>query len=526
MRIAFFFSLFLVFLSVFPQQGYLYLERDFSLPYERFASQTEFEIHSSVKPFLVSDLNRWMDTDSIHNTENIWDYFIKQKKDSFLDLGAKFIRIDADLLFNFQPGHEIYDNGNNTFLGAAIGGGMQVEISPKFFMAANYWVANSSFPTYLSSYIFENKIVPGQGYAFNTQVGYYHENFSGYMSYSPDSVFNFQLGHGKNFWGDGYRSLLLSDAANNYSYFKITTNIWKLKYVNLFCNFKDVRQTNGLYWDFPDKYGTFHYLSWNMAKWLNVSFFESVIWGGKDVNNTRNFDVNYLNPVIFYRPVEFSTGSADNSLMGLNVKIKPISKFQIYGQVLIDEFLLDSLKSRNGWWANKHGAQIGFRWFDVFGLEGVSWQSEFNYMRPYTYSHQRALENYGHFNQPLAHPLGANFKEGLSILTWQRKKWTVEWKSIYAEFGTDSSGINFGSDIYQPYTTVQAVTGNYTGQGMKTTLFYNELRGSYLVFPKSNLKAEIGAAWRQRTSSKENESNLFFWFGIKTALGNFYGDFL
>lgn len=57
---------------------------------------------------------------------------------------------------------------------------------------------------------------------------------SGYVSYSSNKHFNFQVGHGKHFVGDGYRSLLLSDNALNYPYARITSTFGKLQYTNLY----------------------------------------------------------------------------------------------------------------------------------------------------------------------------------------------------------------------------------------------------------------------------------------------------
>ena len=52
------------------------------------------------------------------------------------------------------------------------------------------------------------------------------------------------------------------------------------------------------------------------------------------------------------------------------------------------------------------------------GIKRLDITAEYNMVRPYTYSHDRAEEgivisNYTHYNSPLAHPLGSNFREGL-----------------------------------------------------------------------------------------------------------------
>ena len=56
---------------------------------------------------------------------------------------------------------------------------------------------------------------------------------------------------------------------------------------------------------FLPKYMANHYLSWNVSKRLNIGLFESVVWNNA---NDRGFDINYLNPLILFRAIEFETG--------------------------------------------------------------------------------------------------------------------------------------------------------------------------------------------------------------------------
>ena len=82
-------------------------------------------------------------------------------------------------------------------------------------------------------------------------------------------------------------------------------------------------------------------MSWNATKRINVSFFESIVWQSRDSNNANlGYDVNYLNPVIFYRPTEYALGSGDNALIGASFKVRLWKHLQLYGQLIIDEFLL------------------------------------------------------------------------------------------------------------------------------------------------------------------------------------------
>lgn len=290
----------------------------------------------------------------------------------------------------------------------------------------------------------------------------------------------------------------------------------------MYAAFKDAISANGIKSDFKNKFATLHYLSWNVCKRLNVGFFESIIWQGADSNRSRSYDVNYLNPVIFFRPVEYSLGSSDNAFIGFSFKIKAFKKQQLYGQIILDEFLLKEVKARTGWWANKQGVQLGFRSFDLFRIKNLELQTECNYVRPYTYSHGSTQQNYGHLNHPLAHPLGANFMEGVTMINYRYKKWGVDLKGVYALYGADSAGKNMGQNIFESYASRPRDYGNFTTQGIKNTLTFVDLKIRYLL---GLGWLEAGVTSRLQSSVLREQNNLYFYFSLKAPLWNEYRDF-
>jgi hypothetical protein len=117
----------------------------------------------------------------------------------------------------------------------------------------------------------------------------------------------------------------------------------------------------------------------------------------------------------------------------------------------MDEFNLSQIKKNNGWWANKWGLQLGAKYVNAFGIKNLDLQLEYNRVRPFTYSHRDSVANYTHYNQPLAHPLGANFSETIAILRYQpAPKWTILAKAMYWKQGLDTGSRSFGSNIFLP----------------------------------------------------------------------------
>lgn len=522
------FLLLIILGKTFAQQ--LILPTEYEAPISK-VSTLNSNFHEGVKPYNIQEVNKVINLDSIdyYRTKASPNFRTKAKETKF--------KYDLNPLLNIQAGFS-KELTNNILFGTGIGANLNLNYNNKFHFNSYYQADLNKFPTYIKNYSNDNCVVPQEGIGYSSGNNLHSRNFGGYFNYEASNIFNFEIGHGKNHWGNGYRSLLLSDASNNYSYAKITTTVWKFKYVNLYTNFKDIgNERLEPYWSYNNKFGTFHYLSWNVTKRINFSFFESVIWQAQDTLVNRGFDPNYLNPVIFYRPVEYSIGSSDNSLMGLNVRYKITNNAMYYGQLILDEFYLKEIRTDflvkakqldpstpHGWWANKQGFQLGLKWNNIL-LPNLNLQMEYNTVRPYTYSHITGQSNYGHYNQALAHPYGANFKEGIFIINYQKNNWNINLKNIYAIRGLDNDTTNYGGDIYKPYNTIESVYNNYTGQGIEHKMIYTDLKLSYIIKPKTMLHAFVGVRNRYEKLPYRSNNATFIFAGIKTSLYNTYHDF-
>lgn len=494
--------------------------------YDNVVYNQETNAHSSIKPYRYNELGNEL-SDSLMQTlyKNILFY-----KSSFLTNHVLQYKSEKTFVFLnplFNATNYSHFKAKSSAQELSTGARTGFSLFNKLGGEINFLFSNSSFPDYINEKIVHTNVVPGQGYAYLMRNGRYrYFTGSGYLSYTPSKHFNIQLGHDKHFIGDGYRSLFLSNTANNYDFLKITTTVWKIKYVNLYAKFREIGISNGDRNRFHPKFGTFHYLSMPLLKRVSIGLFESIIWNSRDSVNNRGFDVSYLNPIIFFRPVEFSLGSPDNVLLGFNIKIRHFGKNFIYGQLMLDEFLLSEIRAKSGWWGNKQAFQIGLKGFDLFGLKNLYYQSEFNFVRPYTYTHVTLETNYGHFNEPLAHPRGANFMEGIGILRYRYNKFFVEAKMIYLLYGSDdSNAISYGGDVFKSYLLRPSEYGHKTLQGVKNTLLHSELKLSYLLNPVMNLRLEGGFTLRNHSISGTTNNDLYVFMGVRTSLLNNYYDY-
>jgi len=527
--------LFLLLLPILsPAQQLLHtLNDDYDLSIQKQLHSSKNRFHTSVKPFIQSEINATVNTDSIAKLQklanpykNNWKQkaFEKLFNNDLITINGPDYYLAVNPLLHFGVG---YDNRNNrnTWINTR---GIEVKgnLGNRFSFYTAFRENQAVFPSYLDQYIRKNRVVPGQGLirGFGDE-GFDYAYSTGYLSYKAGKWFNIQFGHGRNFIGDGYRSLLLSGNAFPNTYLKLTADFWHIKYTALYSQLIDIRQKISNNLGFERKYTTIHYLSWAATPRLSIGFFDAIIWQASDSTGNRGFDLQYLNPVIFLRPVEFSIGSPDNAMIGLNISYLFGKHTLAYGQLVLDEFKLSEIRAGNGWWGNKQAFQLGVKSHQAFNIPNLFLQTEFNWVRPYMYTHFSELQNYGHYNQPLAHPWGANFWESVSRLHYNFKRWYLHYEFLYGIYGDDLNGLNYGHDIYQNYNTRVQEYGNKVGQGLKTTLVLHDLRLSWLINPVWNLNIYTGITLRNLKNDQQNDKDQIFSIGLRTSLERIYTDF-
>jgi hypothetical protein len=498
--------------------------------------------HTASKPFLYAEVSQYYDLEAERNVlkkdANTW-LGRKLWNEHLVQVQGKDYWFTVDPILDLQTGKDFNADFSSTFnntRGVLIQGGL----GKKFNFYSTIFESQGRFADYVNRYAERIKasgpdpaIIPGRGIAKRfKEDAFDYPVAEAYLSYSPSKFLNLQFGHGKNFIGDGYRSLLSSDVTSPHPFFKINTTFWKLKYTNTFMSLRDVRDEVIADKAFLTKYVANHYLSWNASKRLNIGLFESVLWTN---SNDRGFDLNYLNPIIFYRAIEFGTGQgAGNALLGASAKYKFTDNVNVYSQFILDEFSLNDIKGGEKSWKNKYGYQIGVKYYNAFKVKNLFLQLEYNRVRPYTYSHNTIVLNYAHNNQSLAHLWGANFSELIGIGRYRYKRWFADATAILGErgldFNTDADGFSYGGDIFRDEEDRPFDTGVEVGQGNATKSLYANLKAGYLINPASNLKLFVDVTYRNfdpefTTIDTFKNDTVWLSFGLRTDLFNWYFDF-
>ncbi|RYU83835.1 hypothetical protein [Hymenobacter persicinus] len=447
--------------------------------------------------YLLRD--NWEYTNADENTSRrpVATYFYTNQSDLFhVDNPDFTLRVNP--VAGLQAGYDNKSDGLrylNT-RGVQVEGTIDGRLGFYTFLADN----QMAVPAYVQNRVQRDTIVPHEGYwkyFKNKPDQYDFFTARGYLTYAATKHINVQFGHDRNFIGNGYRSLILSDYTAPYFFLKLNTRIWKFNYQNLFAELSAT--ANGPDRVYPKKYLALHHLSFDVTPSFNVGVFESVMFS----RGKGRFELQYLNPIIFYRSIEQQIGSADNALLGADFKWNIKHRAQLYGQLMLDELVVSQVRSGNGWWANKQAFQLGAKYLDVAGIQNLDVQAEFNYIRPYTYEHINEYTNYQHYRQPLAHPMGANLYEIVGIVSYQPlPRLNVVAKGFFSEQGLDTAygpGTNYGGNVLNSYNTRVADYGNRVGQGNTTHLLHADLTATYQL--KHNLWLDAKQIVRHQTAN-------------------------
>ena len=364
-------------------------------------------------------------------------------------------------------------------------------------------------PQYVQDFVAQNNALPGQGFFKSYSVtGYDYFNGRGGISLNTGKFFDLQFAYDKLFIGNGYRSLFLSDFSSNYLYLRFATHLGRIHYETIVAQTTApfTHPVQGLHQSLPNNFLAIHHLSWQITKRLNIGLYENVM-----ENGSNGFKIGYLNPIIFYKALEQDYGIAGKTNIGFDFKWNAFKHIQLYGQLEFNEFLASEiLHYSRGSWENKQGAQLGFKYIDALGIKNLDLQVEGNIVRPYTYTNQDSSTGFTNYNQPLAHPLGANFRELIAILKYQpARKWYATAKLFYHEQGVDTAGKNFGANIFRSYDTRTQDYGVFIGAGQLVKSLVTSFTLSFEVMP--NFFIEGNTSYRTYNIINKSSTNDFFY---------------
>ncbi len=525
MRTFLLYTFLILSISTLAQQQFSNLDNYSKYKIDKTLNSQKTYIHTGFKPILKSNLNFKYDSVIYEfNRDSVILSKIKHKilwkklrTESLIKVNENDFFLEINPIFNFAFGKDNLDsNLSVNTRGVEIKG----NITEKLSFKTDFYENQAFFPNYISNYAKQQVVIPGQGRLRNFKgSGFDYANASGIISFTPVKWLNFSLGHDKNFIGEGYRSLLLSDNTLSYPSFKIISTFKKLQYIYLLTAFQRASKADTRLLAYQRTHGSFLFLNYIFNNYLQIGVFEGVIYKTSENGINNFFPSSYFNPIIFSRAIGYGFSHKNNVLVGLTSKLKISKGIQTYYQFMIDDDV-----------DKKYGYQIGAKYFNLFSINNLYFQTEYNWVKPYTYSHTDKYQNYSYYNQPLAHPIGSGFSEIMAVLQYRFKDIMLNFRVNYINTSTDQliNGVetNYGVNIFKSdnSASLNPILEAKIGDGNKTERIYHNFQIAYLINPVTNF--QVFFEYTHRYEIIGNKSNTeFYYFGIKTALKNYYYDF-
>ena len=318
--------------------------------------------------------------------------------------------------------------------------------------------------------------------------------------------FELQLGQDTLQWGPGYHdSLLISKNPLAMDMIKLQTRYKSVTFTAFTAILEDMAE------DINDKYISGHRVEGYFWDRFGFGISEVVVYGNR-------FEPGYLNPVNVYlineQPISRADGrvpgSGDNVLMSVDMRLRPVDDFEIYGELMIDD---GNPAANFKHWDTKFGILGGIYLTDPFGIKDTDFHAEYAFINQYAYTHVNPVNVYKHFTTPIGHQIGSDAD---NLWLELRHRWTDRLETVFGyELERHGSG-NIDTqhpadapkdDVWTPLSGITqsehrlsvganwVVIGNYTLYAEWTRVWRRNLGNRWEVYENSN---EIEAKFLSR----------------------------
>ena len=502
------------------QQNDVPLNRDIYEDIDHNGVASGSTMHTGLRPIIESraDLQNVMG----HRRDSTPEYYwitAKLFKEHLVKIVDGDFKITVDPAFRFELGKEFGENTefatNNFMQHNGRGFHVATDLGPTVSFQSSFYENQAVLPGYLYDYARTHGVVPGQGRIKGfDQRGLDFAWATGNVSWSPKPWINAQLGQGRHFVGNGYRSVLLSDNPAPYPFIKLstlTTNK-RLQYSVIFAKLQLVGERNRLptgeageslfYW----KRATFTHLSLNLGP-VQLGLFEGTMWKTVDTAGVRAFNALQLNPVIGLNTAINGLHGDNTVLPGMDVKVRLAGRGMVYGQFAVS----DPDEQRFAW-------QLGAQWFDLL-FPGLHVLLEYDRASPFNYTRPDGNMAWTQYDQPLASPLGTGYSEALAIVDWpltRKLQARTEVSVAHWAWEAGGEGQNGLEDLWPtdprsaPDNTLQRV--------------FFDVSASWRMNQMSNMQLTAGYSSRDLQPAPDLQNSGYFYIAWHTGLFNRYYD--
>jgi len=318
------------------------------------------------------------------------------------------IRIDPAIEFHYGK------EGNRTLSQNTRGIVVNGQIEEKFTFRTEFYENQAVFPMYVSNLVDSFEIMPGfvRAKPFGENGFDYGMVFSQLM-WQPAKNYAMRFGYDRLHIGEGYRSFVLSDASNAYTFMShhYARKNWAITHIIASLRNADInginnvpRSESGAY---QQKWLSLTHVSWSPFKFLNISLSENTVFMPWDSTKTSFYPISFI-PVPFLRSVLYEKNGPHHVINTLMINWKVIRGIHIYSQFMCDEIKFGHINEYDG---IQGAVQLGAKWQNFFGLDNSYIQAEYNMATDNAYTSDSYWTAMTNMDQPLGHPYGQQFIE-------------------------------------------------------------------------------------------------------------------
>lgn len=213
--------------------------------------------------------------------------------------------------------------------------------------------------------------------------------------------FELQYGNDNLQWGPGYHgNLMVSPNPIAINMVKLNATYNNITYTSFTGELEDMSQ------EINQKYISGHRAEGYFWNRFGFGISEVVVYGNR-------FDIGYVNPINIYlineqtisRADGRSPGSGDNVIASVDLRLRPMDNFEIYGELMVDD---GNPAASFYHWDTKFGILGGIYLTDPIGLPDTDLNVEYAFINQYTYTHVNPFNVYKHFTSVIGHHIGSD----------------------------------------------------------------------------------------------------------------------
>ena len=303
--------------------------------------------------------------------------------------------------------------------------------------------------------------------------------------------FELQLGQDTLQWGPGYHDSLL-----------VSKNPLAMDMIKFRASYEPVTFTafTGILEDMsPEinhKYISGHRVEGYFWDRFGFGLSEVVVYGDR-------FEPGYLNPINIYlineQPISRADGrvpgSGDNVLMSVDMRLRLVDDFEIYGELMVDD---GNPAANFKHWDTKFGILGGIYLTDPFGIADTDFHAEYAFINQYAYTHVNPVNVYKHFTTPIGHQIGSDAD---NLWVELRRRWTDRLETTFGyELERHGSGnIDKQHPADAPKDDVWTPLSGITESEHRLSIGAN-----WVVIGHYSLYAEWARVWRRNLGNRRD----------------------